>query len=250
MTSAGASKRTTAVRVLRAIFAVILAAILLPYALAPLYRFFDPVSTLMAWRWIRGAPVERIVVPLERMAPVLVLSVITSEDARYCSHAGIDWHEVQTAIDEADDLSEVRGSSTITQQTVKNLFLWPGRSFVRKALEAPLALWVDLVLPKRRVLEIYLNIAEWGPSGQFGAEAAARRAFNKAARDLTPGEASLLAAVLPNPVRRSARQPGPAVRRIAGRIQARAAGASGLDACVRMRRTANAGSEPTGRPQR
>ena len=111
-------------------------------------------------------------------------------------------------IDEADDISEARGVSTITQQVAKNLFLWPGRSFVRKALELPLALWIDLVLPKRRVLEIYLNIAEWGPRGEFGAEAASRYAFNKSVRSLTPREAALLAAVLPNPHRRSARQPG------------------------------------------
>jgi monofunctional biosynthetic peptidoglycan transglycosylase len=130
----------------------------------------------------------------------------------------------------------MRGGSTITQQTAKNLFLWHGRSVVRKALEAPLALWINLVLPKRRVLEIYLNIAEWGPNGEFGAEAGARRAFNKPARTLTAGEAALLAAVLPNPRRRSARQPGPGVRRIAGRVQTRAAGAPTIDACVRALR--------------
>src|SRR5260370_1142843 len=102
--------------------------------------------------------------------------------------------------------------STITQQTAKNLFLWSGRSFVRKALELPLALWIDFVLPKRRVLEIYLNIAEWGPNGQFGAEAGSRYAFNKSVRSLNPREAALLAARLPNPRRRTAKQPGPAVR--------------------------------------
>jgi monofunctional biosynthetic peptidoglycan transglycosylase len=162
--------------------------------------------------------------------------VIASEDARFCSHSGIDWQELQLAIEDADDLSEVRGGSTITQQTVKNLFLWPGRSFVRKALEFPLALWFDLVVPKRRVLEIYLNIAEWGPNGVFGVEAGARRAFNKSATSLTAGEAALLAAVLPNPIRRSARTPGPAVRRIAGRLQARAAASPAIDDCLRPKR--------------
>ena len=103
----------------------------------------------------------------------------------------------------------MRGGSTITQQVAKNLFLWQGRSYVRKALELPLALWIDLVLPKRRVLEIYLNVAEWGPNGQFGAEAGARYAFGKSARQLTAREAALLAAVLPNPTSaRSARAPG------------------------------------------
>src|SRR6202040_3917651 len=102
-----------------------------------------------------------------------------------------------------DDIGEARGGSTITQQTAKNLFLWPGRSFVRKALEFPLALWIDLVLPKRRIMEIYLNIARWGPNGEFGAEAGARSAFGKSAVDLDRREAALLASILPNPVRRS-----------------------------------------------
>ena len=112
---------------------------------------------------------------------MLPRTVIASEDARFCSHRGIDWTELQAAIEEADDITEARGGSTITQQTAKNLFLWPGRSFVRKALEFPLALWIDLVLPKRRIMEIYLNIAEWGPNGEFGVEAGARHAFNKSA---------------------------------------------------------------------
>src|SRR4029079_8667592 len=103
------------------------------------------------------------------------------------------------------DISEMRGGSTITQQVAKNLFLWQGRSYVRKVLELPLAVWVDLVLPKRRVLEIYLNIAEWGPNGQFGAEADARHAFGKSPRQLTTREAALMAAVLPGPKARSAR---------------------------------------------
>ena len=105
------------------------------------------------------------------MAAALPTTVVASEDARFCSHRGVDWREIRVRLDEIDDISEARGVSTITQQTAKNLFLWPGRSFLRKAFELPLALWIDLILPKRRVLEIYLNIAEWGPNGQFGAEA-------------------------------------------------------------------------------
>ena len=111
-----------------------------------------------------------------------------------------------------------RGGSTITQQTAKNLFLWPGRSVVRKALEAPLALWIDLVLPKQRILEIYLNIAERGPNGRFGAEAGSMYAFGHSAATLSAHEAALMAAILPNPIRRSARNPGPGVRRLAGPI--------------------------------
>jgi monofunctional glycosyltransferase len=228
-------RRGPAFRILRAVALLVIAAMLLPYLLVPLYRVFDPVSTPMLWRWIRGAPVERTFVPMERIAPVVAKSVIASEDAKFCNHRGIDWGELKAAINEADELGEARGASTITQQTVKNLLLWNGRSFVRKAMEFPLAMWMDLVLPKRRIMEIYLNIAEWGPGGQFGVEAGAKRAFGKSARDVTPAEAAVLVAVLPNPIRRNAQRPGPGVRRIAARIQGRTASAGELDACVRAR---------------
>jgi monofunctional biosynthetic peptidoglycan transglycosylase len=220
-------------RLLRASIIAVVLALLLPYLLTPLYRVVEPVSTLMLWRWLTGARVERSVVPIGRMAAALPLAVLVAEDARFCSHRGVDWQEIRDALDDADDISEARGGSTIAQQTAKNLFLWPGRSLVRKALEFPLALWIDLVLPKRRVLEIYLNIAEWGPNGEFGAEAAARSAFGKAARDLTAQEAALLASVLPNPRRRSARQPSAAVRRLAGIYQARSSRSPAVAACVR-----------------
>ena len=210
--------------------------LLLPYLLVPLYRVVEPVSTPMLWRWLTGARVTRNVVPIGRLAPALPLAVIIAEDAQFCSHRGVDWRQIREALDEADDISEARGGSTITQQTAKNLFLWPGRSLVRKALELPLALWIDLVLPKRRVLEIYLNIAEWGPNGEFGAEAAARFAFGKSARDLTAREAALLAAILPNPRQRSARQPGSAVRRIAGIYVARSSRSPAIAACLRPTR--------------
>ena len=144
-----------------------------------------------------------------------------AEDAKFCSHHGIDWDALQDAIDDAAEDGEAkRGGSTITQQVTKNLFFWPGRSFVRKALELPLAMWIDLVLPKQRILEIY--IAEFGPTGQFGVEAGAQYAFGRSAAALSPREAALLAAVLPNPVRRSARNPGPGVRRLGAIYVARA----------------------------
>ena len=146
----------------------------------------EPVSTVMLWRRMTGERVERQYVPLARIAPALSLAVIIAEDGRFCSHHGVDFQEIRDAIADADDLDDLRGGSTITQQVAKNLFLWPGRSFVRKALEFPLALWIDLVLSKRRILEIYLNIAEWGPNGEFGVEAGSRRAFGKSARDLDP----------------------------------------------------------------
>ena len=189
---------------------ILLVVLLLPYLLAPLYRAGHPVSTLMAWRRLTGAPVSRQWIDFSAISPVLPRSVVGSEDARFCSHHGIDWEALQEVIDDAEDGEAARGGSTITQQVAKNLFLWPGRSVIRKALELPLALWIDLVLPKQRILEIYLNIAELGPSGQFGAEAGVDYAFGHSARILSPREAALLAAILPNPVKRSARNPGPA----------------------------------------
>ena len=220
-------------RVLWGALAIVAIFLLLPYLLVPLYRVVDPVSTLMLWRWASGARVERSFVPIERMAPALPATVVAAEDARFCRHRGIDWKEIRERLDDVDDISEARGVSTITQQTAKNLFLWPGRSFVRKGLELPLALWIDLVLPKWRVLEIYLNIAEWGPHGQFGAEAASRYAFNKSVGAIGSREAALLAAVLPNPRRRSAKQPGPAVRRLAGIYEARGTAQASMAACAR-----------------
>ena len=208
--------------------------LLLPYLIAPLYRSVTPVSTPMLWRWATGSRVERIFVPLGRIAPSLPQTVIVAEDGSFCHNRGIDLRAVREALEQADeDIGEARGGSTITQQTAKNLFLWQGRSFVRKALEFPLALWINLVLPKRRVLEIYLNIVEWGPNGEFGAEAAARWAFGKSAHDLTARESAELAAILPNPLRRSARTPSPLVRRLAGLYVRRATDYPALDACIR-----------------
>ena len=220
-----------AIRVL-VLFAAFL--LLLPYALTPLYRVVDPVSTLMLWRWAKRARVERMVVPLDRIAPILPRSVIAAEDDRFCSHHGIDFDELRRVVRaESNGVRRARGGSSITQQLAKNLFLWPGRSYVRKALEIPLALWIDLVIPKRRQMEIYLNVAEWGPNGEFGAEAGARRAFGKSAAALTAPEAAMMAAMLPNPLRRNAKQPSPALRRLAVTYTARAAPGSDIDRCVR-----------------
>ncbi|WP_291687734.1 monofunctional biosynthetic peptidoglycan transglycosylase [Bradyrhizobium sp.] len=217
-------------RVARNLLLIVLAALLLPYLLAPLYRTGHPVSTLMAWRYLTGAPMSRQWVDFSAISPYLPRSVVSAEDAKFCSHHGIDWDALREVIDDAEDGEVTRGGSTITQQVAKNLFLWPGRSVVRKALELPLALWIDLVLPKQRILEIYLNIAELGPSGQFGAQAGSTYAFGRPASALSPRDAALLAAILPNPVKRSARTPGAGVRRLAGTYMARAQ-ASSLQRC-------------------
>jgi monofunctional glycosyltransferase len=220
-------------RVARTIAIIVVILVLAPYAIAPIYRFVDPVSMPMLWRRIAGQRVERIVVPLDHISPALALAVIVAEDGSFCRNRGIDLGAIREAMKQSGDIGEARGASTITQQAAKNLFLWEGRSFVRKALELPLALWLNLVLPKRRVLEIYLNIAEWGPNGEFGAEAGARWAFGKSARDLTPYQAAALAAILPNPVRRSAKTPGVLVRRLATLYERRSIQFAALDACVR-----------------
>lgn len=223
-------------RLARVALVVVLLFVLLPYVITPLYHLVNPVSSLMVWRWVTAERVERSWMPLRSMASVLPRTVIAAEDARFCSHGGVDWQELREVLEEVDEVSDLRGGSTITQQTAKNLFLWPGRSYVRKALEIPLAMWMDLILGKRRVMEIYLNVAEWGPSGEFGVEAGARRAFGKSARAVTAHEAALLAATLPNPVRRNAQRPGPGLRRLAGTYQARARGSGDADACLASRR--------------
>jgi monofunctional glycosyltransferase len=234
------SPRSAVLRLLRVLAVAVLLVLLLPYLLTPLYRVIDPVSTLMLWRRATAHRVERVWIPLTAISPALPRAVIAAEDGRFCLHHGIDLGELRAAIEDADDLSDVRGGSTIAQQTAKNLFLWQGRSYVRKLLEFPLALWIDLILGKRRLMEIYLNIAEWGPNGEFGAEAGARYAFGKSARDLNPHEGALMAAILPSPARRSARRPSSAVTRLAGIYQGRAARSAPGTACIRRQNGASA----------
>ena len=217
-------------RLVRTLLLIALVGLLLPYLVTPFYRVGHPVSTLMLWRQLTGAPMSRPWIDFDAISPYLPRSVVAAEDAKFCSHGGIDWDALREVVDDAEDGEVTRGGSTITQQLAKNLFLWPGRSFVRKALELPLALWIDAVLPKQRILEIYLNVAELGPSGQFGAEAGAQFAFGHSAASLSAREAATLAAILPNPHRRSAKSPGPGVRRLAGTYTARAQ-SSGLQRC-------------------
>ena len=232
----GAAKRYRTVRLppaLRTLAWLVLGLLLLPYVLTPLYAVVKPISTLMIWRRISGEPVQRTYVPMARISNTLKLAVLIAEDGRFCEHHGIDFAEIRDAIQDADNIEDMRGGSTITQQVAKNLFLWPQRSYIRKALEIPLSLWIDLVLSKRRILEIYLNIAEWGPSGQFGAEAGSQYAFRKSARSLSAFEAALLAATLPNPHERDPGRPGPDLRRLAELYVTRAARSPQTAACVR-----------------
>jgi len=183
-----------------------------------LYRFANPPgSTLMAFEALTGNDVRHRWAPLSAISPHLLKAVILSEDGRFCQHHGVDWAAISEAIDTAGD-DGPRGASTISMQTVKNLFLWPSRSYVRKAIELPLTYAAELMWSKPRILEIYLNIAEWAP-GVYGAEAASRYYFRKSASRLSANEAALLAAVLPDPKGRNASRPGPQTTYQASRVR-------------------------------
>ena len=219
-------------RLVRRLVLLVILVLALPLALIPLYRVVDPpVTSVMLINRAAGVAMERQWAPIDAISPHLVRAVIMAEDGRFCAHAGIDWQEVRRVLDRLDDGDRPRGASTITMQTVKNLFLWPQRSWIRKALEAPLALYADRVLPKRRILEIYLNIAEWG-SGLYGAEAAARHYFGVPASGLSPAQAARLAAALPAPRARNPAEPGRATARLASIIAGRAAKSGGYVDCV------------------
>lgn len=196
------------------------------------FRFVNPpASSLMLFQWLTGNSVDRTWVPINRISPNLVRAVIVAEDGRFCDHAGIDFQAIGQAIEQATD-GTPRGASTISMQVTKNMFLWSSKSYIRKVVELPLTLITELVWPKWRILEIYLNIAEWGP-GIYGAEAAARYHFHSSASRLSERQASLLAASLPNPVVRDAGDPSSLVSRKARVIQARMrAAGSGVAACV------------------
>ncbi len=199
-----------------------LALVALFFGLVALYAFIDPVSTLMLARTVEGRPYQHIPVRLEDVAPAAVAAIVASEDATFCANDGVDWDALRAVVAKADENGPSRGASTITMQTAKNLFLWPGRSVLRKGLEIPMALTLGKLWPKRRVIEVYLNIAEWG-DGTFGIEAAARRYFHKSAKALDAREGALLATALPNPYVRDPARPKSFQRRRAGTLMARAA---------------------------
>ncbi len=193
-----------------------------PLALTLLFRVVPPPATpLMVIRVIQGHGLDKEWRPLDAIAPALRRAVIAAEDAKFCSHWGFDWQAIDNAIDRYEEGGRVLGASTISMQTAKNLFLWPGRLFVRKGLEAYLTLYLEALWPKDRILEVYLNVAEFGP-GLYGAEAAARRYFGKPAAALSAHEASLLAAILPAPLERSPARPSAYVAGRAATIAARA----------------------------
>ena len=190
---------------------------------------FRPVPMLILARELTGKPATRDYVRLEAIAPVLIATVVSSEDAQFCRNGGVDWGELHQVMEDADGPS--RGASTITMQDAKNLFLWPGRSTVRKGLEIAVALGLGKVWSKAHTIEVYLNIAEWG-EGTFGIEAAAQRYYGKPASRLDARESALLATALPNPILRNPARPGPLQRRLAAGLMARARGSGAWLECL------------------
>lgn len=193
-----------------------------PPALIALYRVVPPPLTpLMAIRSaVDGLPMRHQWVPLRAISPNLAAAVITTEDQNFCRHQGFDVEAIRAAWAAYEQGGRLRGASTISQQTAKNLLLWPSQDYVRKGLEAYLTVWLELLWPKQRILEVYLNIIEWGP-GIYGAETAAQAHFGRPAASLTRRQATLLAAVLPNPRQWSPTRPGPHVERRAAWALAR-----------------------------
>lgn len=205
----------------RALLYGLLIVVGLPALVVVLYRAVPPPGTpLMVIRAFEGEGWSRDWVALDSLPPHVGVAVIAAEDNRFCAHWGFDFDAIQDALDEAGAGARLRGASTLTMQTAKNLFLWPGRDWLRKGLEAYLTPFLEVLLPKRRILEIYLNVAEWGP-GIYGIDAAARHHFHKPATDLSRLEAARLAAILPAPRSRSAAAPSAAVAGQAQRLLVR-----------------------------
>jgi monofunctional glycosyltransferase len=227
----GSGGRRWPVRLLKGAIIAILGFGALFVVLLGLYAVIHPPSTLMLGRWLTFRDVDRRWAGIDTISPRLVDAVVMSEDGQFCSHHGVDWGSLREVLQDSED-GPSRGASTITMQVVKNLFLWPSRSYVRKGLEIPLALIVDAAWSKRRIVEVYLNIAEWG-DGVFGAEAASQAAFGKGAAALSAREAALLATTLPNPIRRHAGRPSRGHQRLAGIVLARMGDAENWTTCIR-----------------
>lgn len=219
---------------LRFTFAFLFLIFAVPAFLLVLYRFefVHPVSTLMVSEGLVGHGAKREWIDIDDMAPVVYQSVLSSEDGKFCSHSGVDWKALNQVIEDAIDGEKTRGASTITMQLVKNLFLWPNRSFIRKGLEVPYAMMAEVILPKKRIMEIYLNIAEWD-KGIFGVELAAQTYFNRGAANLGPRYSSLLAVTLPNPKNRNAAKPTRSMNRVAKIVERRARASGAYVQCLK-----------------
>ncbi|KQW82600.1 monofunctional biosynthetic peptidoglycan transglycosylase [Brevundimonas sp. Root1279] len=226
-------------KIRRTLLTVVMAAACFVLGGVIIHRFLPPAATfLMISRAVAGDGMNYKWRSIDDISPRLVEAAIAAEDSTFCAHRGFDMKAIEQALKanakaEKRKSGRIRGGSTISQQTAKNVFLWPGRDWVRKGLEAGYTVLIETVWGKRRIMEMYLNVAEMGP-GVFGAQAASRHWFGKDADELSPREAARLAAILPSPRRYNAGSPGPYVRRRAARIQA-AMGTvrnDGLAACV------------------
>lgn len=228
------SKRSFRLFAVRFTLAFALLVFLLPAALLLMYRIesVHPVSTLMVHDQLVGPGARREWVDFEEIAPVLYQSVMMSEDGQFCSHSGIDWNALNEVIDDALEGERTRGASTITMQLVKNLFLWPDRSFIRKGLEVPYAIMAEMILGKKRIMEIYLNIIELD-KGVFGVEAGSQHYFDRSAAKMGPRYSALLAVTLPNPRARNPAKPTRKLNTLARTIRARARASGAYIQCLR-----------------
>jgi monofunctional biosynthetic peptidoglycan transglycosylase len=215
-------KRHPLWRAIRAVLFVLAGLCAIPLVLVPLYSVVNPVTVPMLERYVTGRPVVREWRNIDDISDRLKAAVVMSEDGQFCRHFGVDLGALRGEIEDFLAGRPVRGASTITMQLAKNLFLWNDRSYIRKVIEMPLAVYIDLVLSKERILELYLNIAEWGPNGEFGVAAGARTAFGIEPQNLSWDHASLLTTALPNPHIRHPGAPTANLRRVAAIIEDRA----------------------------
>jgi len=220
-------------RLIRGLLVFALALAVLGVGWAALYRVAPVYATpLMLIRAAGGSDMRSEWMPLARISPHLARAAIASEDAKFCGHGGFDWSAIEDALEDNEEGRRFRGGSTISQQTAKNAFLWPDRTWIRKGFEAGFTVLIEALWPKHRIMEVYLNIIEWG-DGVYGAEAASRAHFGKPASALTRREAAVLAVLLPNP--RNWTPATPYVQRRAGVIERRmgVVERDHLDDCVR-----------------
>jgi monofunctional glycosyltransferase len=213
------SKSSWARRVGRWLGKALLWFVLISIGWVLLYRLIDPpITYLMIRNGISGAPIEKDWANLSGMTANLPYAAIAAEDAGFCAHHGFDLRAINKARKANARGKNLRGGSTISQQTAKNVFLWPNRSYLRKGLEAWFTVLIEILWPKRRIMEVYLNVAEWGP-GVYGAQAAAQFYFDKDADALNRTEAARLVSILPSPKKWSPKTPGKRVQRKARNVR-------------------------------
>jgi monofunctional biosynthetic peptidoglycan transglycosylase len=216
---------------LLALFLVLVAG---PVVAVILYRFIPPpVTPLMVIRAVEGRGLDHRWRSMDKISPTLPRALIAAEDAKFCEHRGFDFEALQKAYENNGSGRKIRGGSTISQQTAKNVFLWPGRSYVRKGLEAWFTVLIETFWGKKRIMEVYMNSIEYG-SGIYGAEAAAQRYFGVSAAKLTQAQSARLAAILPSPLKWKVIKPGKYVAKRTKKI-GKASGAvrrDGLADCV------------------